>query len=263
MEFGEDLASLQFDSTTTFTQPSISGILVTGLPKRVRPSSPKRQNEKQQDERQSMIDVAKPRHTSAETNLTSVSDQLSDEQIMQQITQGDSAALEILYDRYAPLIMGVALKMLNSDRATAEEVVQETFWRVWKRSASFNEKSGKPASWVVGIARNLCVDTWRRRKSRPQPVFSEDDVERAKNQPDPHTNVAEAVWTSIKHSQVKVALTVLPEEQRKVIEMAYFGGMTRQEISKTLDVPLGTVHTRARLGLKKLRDILQNQDLAE
>lgn len=249
------MTALQFDIWTIFTHPGDRGILGHGLPHR------KRIN--RLDERLSMVDVAKPRQTSADITSTPTPDQASDEQIMQQVTQGDAEALEMLYDRYAAAVMGMALKMLNGDRTTAEEIVQETFWRVWKRSGSFDAQAGAFSGWLFGITRNLCIDTWRRRKSRPQPVFGEDDVEQVKNQPDPAANVAEAVWTSIKHAHVKGAMNVLPEEQREVIELAYFWGLTRQEISETLGVPLGTVHTRARLALEKLRVALKRQGLTD
>ena len=155
------------------------------------------------------------------------------------------------------------MKSLNNDRPTAEEVVQEAFWRVWTNADSFSAKSGKFSSWLFGITRNLCIDTWRRRQSRPQPVFNDDQEEQLHQQVDPNADVADMVWTTMKQGQVKTAVDVLPAEQRRVIEMAYFWGMTRQEISEALEVPLGTVHTRARLALRKLREALADQGLGD
>ena len=95
--------------------------------------------------------------------------ELDDARLMQHVADGDSAALEVLYRRYATPILGLAYKMLN-DRASAEEVVQETFWRVWLKGHSFRKHRGKFTTWLFGIARNLCIDLWRRRQARPQTI---------------------------------------------------------------------------------------------
>ncbi len=182
--------------------------------------------------------------------------EINDVQLMGQIAHGDAAALELLYDRYSPSVMGLAVKMLG-DRTAAEEVVQETFWKVWRNAASFRQKRGNVSSWLFGIARNLAIDNWRRRKARPQAVLDDKDV--SETDIDARISIDESVWTKIKHSQVRSAIASLPTAQRRVIELAYFGGLTRQEISDQMDVPLGTVHTRARLGLQKLREALQSQ----
>lgn len=186
---------------------------------------------------------------------------MNDEQLMRRVANGDAAALETLYEQYAPAVMGLAFKMLG-DRAVAEEVVQETFWRVWRNAETFCEQQGAFSSWVFGITRNLAIDTWRRGKARPQPIWDRED-EQLENNPDPQADVTESAWTSIKHVQVRQALSVLPPAQREVVEMAFFWGMTRQEIAESIGVPLGTVHTRARLGLQKLREALQAQGFEE
>jgi RNA polymerase sigma-70 factor (ECF subfamily) len=183
---------------------------------------------------------------------------MSDEQLILKLSNGDTAALELFYDRYAPAVMGLAMKMLN-DQAIAEEIVQETFWRVWCQAGTFSSKQGTVSGWVFGIARNLAIDTWRRRKVRPQPVLGEEEVELFEAEADPEADVDASAWTAIKHAQVRQALASLPPEQRQVLELAYFGGMTRQEIAQTTGIPIGTVHTRARLGLQKLRESLQGQ----
>jgi RNA polymerase sigma-70 factor (ECF subfamily) len=183
---------------------------------------------------------------------------LRDARLMAQVVAGNTGALEVLYDRYAPAVMGLALKMLG-DRAAAEEIVQETFWRVWSNAASFETQRGPFAGWLFGIARNLTIDLCRRRKVRPQPVLTEEELERVERAPDPGADVAESAWAMIRHASVRAALMALPPEQRRVIELAYFRGMTRQEIAKLTGEPLGTVHTRARLALRKLREALLAQ----
>jgi len=186
-------------------------------------------------------------------------DELNDEQLMSRVTQGDTAALERLYDRYSPAAMGLALK-ITGDRATAEEVVQETFWRVWRKAESFHIQRGAFTSWVFSIVRNLSIDSLRRRM-RAQPIGeAEQSVEQV---PDPEADVAEAAWLGVKHQQVRAAIATLPVEQRHVIEMAYFSGMTRQEIAQATGEPLGTIHTRARLALQKLREALLVQGFDE
>lgn len=184
------------------------------------------------------------------------------EQLMARVVTGDAAALETLYDQYAPAVMGLALKMLG-DRAAAEEIVQETFWRVWRNANSYRSQQGNFTTWLFGITRNLAIDSWRRRKVRPQPIFDHEEEQQLEQNPDPRPDVTEATWANMKHSQVRQALNGLPSNQREVVEMAFFGGMTRQEIAEKIGVPLGTVHTRARLGLQKLRETLQAQGFEE
>lgn len=195
-------------------------------------------------------------------------DQLDDARLMQRVAAGDPAALEVLYRRYAGPVMGLAYKLLN-DRASAEEVVQETFWRVWRKGHLFRKHRGKFSTWLFGITRNLCIDVWRRRQARPKTVPHQEDwpqqdvdvhsngyhVDAAYDRGDPE----EWAWTAIIRQQLRVAVTRLPGGQRGVIEMAFFREMTHQQIADITGVPLGTVHTRARLGLQKLLRSLANR----
>ena len=185
-------------------------------------------------------------------------DEVTDEQLVARTVRGDATAFEVLYDRYAPTVMGLALRIVG-DRALAEEVVQETFWRMWQNAVSFQVQRGAFAGWLLGITRNLAIDLCRRRSVRPQVLLDPADELTLERMPDQSADVAEAAWTAIKHRQVYAALTDLPTEQRRVIELAYFGGLTRQEIAAKTGEPLGTIHTRARLALKKLRAALLAQ----
>jgi RNA polymerase sigma-70 factor (ECF subfamily) len=182
----------------------------------------------------------------------------TDERLLAQAAHGDADALEALYDRYAAAVMGLALKIIG-DRAAAEEIVQETFWRVWRGADTFQAQRGSFAGWLFGIARNLTIDVCRRRKVRPRPAISEEEEQRIERQADPDVDVAQAAWAAIKHRQVRAAMSDLPQAQRRVIELAYFGGMTRQEIAQVTGEALGTIHTRARLALQKLRETLLAQ----
>lgn len=180
---------------------------------------------------------------------------IADEQLMTQVVAGDSAALEMLYDRYAAMLLGVVLRIVRN-RAVAEEIVQETFWRVWDRAGSFDAAQGKFSTWMFSIGRRLAIDSTRRQKVRPEAVGSEAEEERMLREPD-EVSVAETAVLHIEQERVRLALAVLSPEQYEVIELAYFKGLTRQEIAEAIDKPLGTIHTRARLGLQKLRAALE------
>jgi RNA polymerase sigma-70 factor (ECF subfamily) len=155
--------------------------------------------------------------------------------------------------------MGLTLRMIQ-DKAVAEEIVQETFWRVWRYAHTFQAQRGSFTSWLFSLAHRLAIDTWRRQKVRPQPARSESELQQMYGQPDPQATIPEAVWLLIQHEQVRAAVAELPPEQLHVIELAYFQGLTRQEIAQITGLPLGTIHTRARLALQKLRAILHQED---
>ncbi|HSL41988.1 MAG TPA: RNA polymerase sigma factor [Anaerolineales bacterium] len=189
-----------------------------------------------------------------------VSEQLSDEALAAQVARGNSAALEALYDRYAATVLGVSLKV-TGDQALAEDVLQETFWRVWKSAATYQLDRGTFTSWLFRIARNLAIDAYRRRNVRPQAIHSSEDADLILDSlPDPDMDVPEQTQLLLKNRQVRTALASLPRAQRQVIEMAYFHGMTRQEIAEATGEALGTIHTRARLALQKLREELDKEE---
>lgn len=186
--------------------------------------------------------------------------QVSDEILASQVAQGSSTALEALYDRYASTVLGVALKVIG-DQPAAEDVLQETFWRVWKSASTYQAERGPLKSWLFRIARNLAIDAYRRRTVRPQAVLEITEKEPVLEQlPDPSMDVAEQAQLILKHQQVRKVVGSLPAVQRRVIEMAYFYGMTRQEIAEATGEALGTIHTRARLALQKLREELDREE---
>ena len=190
-------------------------------------------------------------------------EQLSDEILAAQVARGESHALETLYDRYASTVLGISVKIMG-DQAAAEDVLQETFWRVWQSAASFQSQRGSFTGWLFRIARNLAIDAYRRRKIRPRPITDVDDSDSKIDQtPDPSMDVAEQSQLLLNHKQVLSALATLPRVQRQVIEMAYYYGMTRQEIAEATGEALGTIHTRARLALQKLREELQRDEFKD
>jgi RNA polymerase sigma-70 factor (ECF subfamily) len=180
----------------------------------------------------------------------------SDPTLMARVVSGDVVAFETLYDRYASPVMGLAYKVLGN-RAQAEEIVQESFWTIWEKAETFDPEQGNFASWLFRIARNLAIDRVRRLRARPEPVLFDE----AYGYEDSQVDVPGSVWASLKYEQVRQAMGSLPEEQRVIIELAYFQGKTRREIAAEQELPLGTVHTRARLALQKLKQALQAEGL--
>jgi RNA polymerase sigma-70 factor (ECF subfamily) len=135
----------------------------------------------------------------------------------------------------------------------AEEVVQETFWRVWKRAATFQRNSAF-LPWMFGIARNLCIDELRRRQARPVAASNNEDI--LTTLTDQQQNVEQSTIETERRRLITSALADLPTDQREVIELAYFGGLSQREIAEYLQSPLGTIKTRIRLGLQKLKQTL-------
>ncbi|MGB1253841.1 MAG: RNA polymerase sigma factor, partial [Candidatus Promineifilaceae bacterium] len=157
-------------------------------------------------------------------------------------------------DRHAPIVLGVLFKIVGN-RSVAEELLQETFWRVWDRADNFNPDKGRYITWMFSIARRLGIDTLRRWKSRPTSVESEKAQVYLQKLPST-VDVAGHVSSRMEHEALRAAIEMLPPEQRIVIELSYFKGMTRKAIAEELTLPLGTVHTRARMGLQRLRAAL-------
>ena len=186
-------------------------------------------------------------------------DRLSDETLAIQVSRGSSTALEVLYDRHGATVLGFALRIVG-ERTAAEDVLQETFWRVWKNAETFQPQRGSFTSWLFRIARNLAIDVYRRRNVRPQVIPGDDDNASDLDQtPDPDMDVASQAQSALENKQIRNALTSLPGAQRQIIELAYFHGMTRQEIAEATGEALGTIHTRARLALQKLREELERE----
>ncbi len=167
------------------------------------------------------------------------------------VAQGDPRALEMLYDRYARLVLSFALRIVG-DRPAAEEVVQEVFIRVWQRAGFYQPGRGAPVTWLLSITHNLAIDEVRRRRRRPQTADGEDPGLALANAADPAPNVEDEVWLRDVGATLASAMARLPPAQRVAIELAYFRGLSQREIARELGDPLGTVKTRLRLGLRKL-----------
>lgn len=179
----------------------------------------------------------------------------SDVDLAERVAQRDRAAFEMLYDRYAGKALGLILRIL-SDRALSEDVLQEAFWRVWQRAGTYDPARASFAAWLFSIVHHSAIDELRKQRNRGVPVEIDGPEGEAHDIADAGADVAESAWAGVQRDHVQRALATLPDAQRRVIELAFFGGLTRQEIAARLHEPLGTVHTRARLGLTKLRDLL-------
>jgi RNA polymerase sigma-70 factor (ECF subfamily) len=180
----------------------------------------------------------------------------SDEALVVLVSGRDERAFELLYDRYSDLVYSVALRVL-ADPTLAQDVTQEVFLRLWRAPSSYDANRGRFANWLVSVARNRAVDEvrmrGRRRLREVGPAALDDPPDGQAEDP---SATAEA---DLDRRAVRRALVGLPEEQRLALELAYFGGLTQQEIAQVLNQPLGTVKTRTRLAMKKLRLALKGE----
>lgn len=183
----------------------------------------------------------------------------SDEALVARVAHGDLTAFSLLYDRYDRPVYAMAAHLLGS--AEAEEVVQETFLRLWRSAAQFNETRGRFAPWLLAIARHEVLARLRRR-TREQHLARAEDIDRLiATAPDHAIDVEEQVWRRERGDLILQALNELPPEQRRVLVLAYFGELSQSTIAASLGWPLGTVKKRVRLGLQKLRQALAPRDI--
>ena len=177
---------------------------------------------------------------------------LDDEALMRRVASCDLEAFRALYDRYNSLVYSTTLRMVR-DVYLAQDMVQEVFLRIWRKPESYVAQRGRFAIWLTSVARNRAVDEIRSRGRRYRhETASPEEQERELAGPDQDDPALTAELTD-QRRQILDALAELPVEQRQVIELAYFGGLTQQEIAQRLSLPLGTVKTRVRLGMRKLR----------
>jgi RNA polymerase sigma-70 factor (ECF subfamily) len=181
---------------------------------------------------------------------------LDDAELSARCDAGDGRALEELYERYSRIVMSLALRMLP-ERTAAEELTQEVFFRAWKQAGAFRAARGSYATWLLSITHNMAIDELRKRQRRPQRADLEDPVAAIANIVDGERPVEEHAWIGALREEVAAALNLLPGNQRTPIELAYFRGLTQREVAEALDVPLGTIKTRMRLGMRKLREELE------
>jgi RNA polymerase sigma-70 factor, ECF subfamily len=189
---------------------------------------------------------------------------LSDQQLMMQLAERDASALATIYDRYARPIYSLAIKIMGKPER-AEEVVQEVFIKLWRKPHSYDPQRGAFINWVLGVTHNQAIDELQRERNHERTVShslpTSDEYERSIDVPDPSPDPAEQAWYSVRLDIVREALMRLPQAQREVIELAYFSGLTQAEIAVRQVEPLGTIKTRTRLALQKLKVILEEEGL--
>jgi len=174
-------------------------------------------------------------------------EQSEDAVLMRKVAGGDRRAFLSLYDEYAAKVYGLALRVLG-DPMTAEEVTQDAFVRLWTRAETFNPDRGRLSSWLLTITRRIAIDQIRLEARRPPEWNPSDPVKAMEKVPDPASQSEESRWATL-----RFALDKLPDEQRSVIELAFYHGMSHSQIAEHQSTPLGTVKTRLRLGMEKLR----------
>lgn len=180
----------------------------------------------------------------------------ADDKLVLRIADGDSSALEELYDRYVRQCFGLALRMLGNPQQ-AEDVVQEVFVKLWSQPNLYSAEKGKFVSWLLSLVHHRCVDELRKKSSTE--VALDDPVSGSKLdvEPDPEPDPGDQVWLREQGRTVRQALEQISPNQRQVLELAYFGGLSQSQIASRLNQPLGTVKTRMRLGLQSLRALLE------
>ena len=188
-------------------------------------------------------------------------EELSDEALLSAIAGGAVWAMDSLYQRYSRILYSLAYRMV-ADHQIAEDLLQDSFLSVWKRSTSYSPQAGAARSWLISIVHHRAIDHLRRVRRRS--VVQEAPLEEIDF--DERSAVADAwdeVWHSVQSSQVRAALMKIPTEQRMVIELAYFQGWTHTEIAEGTQTPLGTVKARMRLGLNHLKRALLEEGIDE
>ncbi len=175
-------------------------------------------------------------------------------ELVRQMAAGHREAFALFYDRYAPVVFPLILRIVR-ERADASDVLQEVFWEVWQSAGRYDSARGSPEAWMVMQARSRAIDRVRstRRRSRTF-VPPLDEAVAAAPAADAARDAAEVAED---RGTIRSALERLPGAQREVIELAYYAGLTQTEIAERLKQPLGTVKTRIRLGLERLREVVR------
>lgn len=171
------------------------------------------------------------------------------------IQAGNVRAFESFYDRHSSVAFNVAMRILN-DSGRAAEATQEAFIGFWRQRANYLPERGAGKSWLFGMVRNRAIDTWRRERTQKIQL---DDGGRVEQQPGPDDPERQSIERD-ESQRLRATLLRLPTAQRRVIELAYFGGLTHTEIAQRLDLPLGTAKGRIRLALTKLRTALDEEE---
>ena len=180
-----------------------------------------------------------------------------DETLIRLIAQSQEQALAQLYDRYNRLVFSLALAIVN-DRDTAEEVTLDVFMRIWQKAGTYRADQAKVSTWLTHIARHHAIDVLRRRAVRvdQSALHWEDAISNVESS---HPDPQESAELSLRRERIHAAIAQLPAEQKQALTLAYFGGYTQSQIAEILAQPLGTIKTRLRLAMQKLREFLNEE----
>jgi RNA polymerase sigma-70 factor, ECF subfamily len=184
----------------------------------------------------------------------------SDERLMEAVVARDDLAFSVIYDRYVDVVYSTAYRVLG-DAQLAEDATQEVFVRLWRLPGRFEPARGRFVTWLLSVVRNRSVDELRARgrRRRREGSGSASDGDLIESLPGDTDDPVSSLQLHERQTLVRAALATLPREQRLALELSYFSGLTQQQISDTLHEPLGTVKTRIRLGMQKLRRALDGQ----
>ncbi len=174
---------------------------------------------------------------------------MADEELMALVRDGEARAFEVVFDRHADASFSLAYRMCGR-RSPAEDIVQEAFMSIWRSGAGYDRSRGSVRSWILGVVRNRAIDAFRRDSAQVGRDVSDEGMTERLAAPD-RTDVEVERRDEAQH--LRSALGELPAEQRRVIELAYFGGFSHSQIAEMLEIPAGTVKGRMRLGLTKMR----------
>ena len=176
---------------------------------------------------------------------------------MSLVNEGDAQAFAALYDRHGRVAYSLAYRMMG-EKQEAEDLVQDAFIKVWRSAGGYRVGRGSVRTWILSIVHNRGIDQLRSRARRRR---AQDKVETSAPTSEP-SEAFDKTWRNSRREQVREALNTLPREQLQVLELAYFSGYTHVEIAERLELPLGTVKGRMRLGLKKIRGFFQARSAA-
>ena len=183
---------------------------------------------------------------------------LADEDLISLVEGGDAEAFAVLYDRHGRPAYSLAYRMMGEKQA-AEELAQNAFIKVWRRAGSYRAERASVRTWILSIVHNRGIDQLRSHASRRR---LQEKIEASAASSQPSEEAFAETWRNTQAEQVREALSTLPKEQLKILELAYFSGYTHVEIAELLGVPLGTVKGRMRAGLKKMRAYFGSQGVA-
>ena len=190
-----------------------------------------------------------------EDTIQPSSDPTGDQELIVRLRAQDQSALNLLYERYSGVVYALALRIIGQS-ADAEDIVVDSFWQVWQQAANYDVSRGQLRGWIVTIARSRALD--RLRVIRRAPTVDSEEADNARRVLASDDNPEQETWEAEQSAIVGAALAALPKEQREALELAYYQGLSQSEVAARLGEPLGTIKTRIRLGMMKLREQLSH-----